>query len=109
VRRSHQPPADGPRPAATRFTRRQTEILTLISEGYSDKEIARILDMSTKTVSVHLQRVFDKLNVRTRAAAVARWIVERDALEPRPPHAVARQEGDRDPPPDGWHTTDWSR
>ena len=60
------------------MTRRQTEVLTLIAEGHSDKEIARTLGMSTKTVSVHLQRVFDKLNTRTRAGAVARWILETD-------------------------------
>jgi DNA-binding CsgD family transcriptional regulator len=66
------------------LTRRQTEILTLIAEGYTDKQIARRLHMSTKTVAAHLQRVFDKLNVRTRAAAVARWMIESDALDTQP-------------------------
>lgn len=57
------------------LTRRQTEILNLIAEGQSDKEIARALGMSRKTVSAHLQRVYDKFDVRTRAGAVAQWIV----------------------------------
>jgi DNA-binding CsgD family transcriptional regulator len=92
------------------LTRRQTEILALIAEGYSDKQIARRLHMSTKTVSAHLQRVFDKLNVRTRAAAVARWMIECDALEASPHDAAARPDGDnRDARTDAWLAAEWSR
>ncbi len=58
------------------LSRRQVEILTLIAKGNSDKEIARELGLSTKTVSAHLQRVFDKFSIRTRAGAVARWLTE---------------------------------
>ncbi|CAM5509791.1 helix-turn-helix transcriptional regulator [Streptomyces afghaniensis] len=57
-----------------RLSRRQAEIVALIAEGYSGKEIARILRMSPKTVESHMQRLFDRYGVRSRAAIVAKWL-----------------------------------
>ena len=58
---------------------RQREILVLIAEGYSDKGIARRLGMSDRTVESHLQRLYQRHGVHTRAAMVARWLREEHA------------------------------
>jgi LuxR family transcriptional regulator, maltose regulon positive regulatory protein len=51
---------------------RETNILTLIAEGLSNKEIARRLDIGPETVKSHLKSVFTKLGVERRAQAVSR-------------------------------------
>jgi LuxR family maltose regulon positive regulatory protein len=51
---------------------RETDILTLIAEGLSNKEIARSLDIGPETVKSHLKNVFTKLGVERRAQAVSR-------------------------------------
>jgi DNA-binding NarL/FixJ family response regulator len=45
------------------LTRRQREILQLIAEGKSTKEIAHILDVSVKTVETHRMRLMDRLGI----------------------------------------------
>jgi LuxR family transcriptional regulator, maltose regulon positive regulatory protein len=54
------------------LTPRETDILTLIAEGLSNKEIARSLDIGPETVKSHLKSVFTKLGVERRAQAVSR-------------------------------------
>ncbi len=51
---------------------RETEILKLIAQGLSNKEIARSLDIGPETVKSHLKSVFTKLGVERRAQAVSR-------------------------------------
>jgi LuxR family maltose regulon positive regulatory protein len=51
---------------------RETDILTLIAEGLSNKEIARSLYIGPETVKSHLKNVFTKLGVEKRAQAVSR-------------------------------------
>jgi LuxR family maltose regulon positive regulatory protein len=51
---------------------RETDILTLIAEGLSNKEIARSLYIGPETVKSHLKSVFTKLGVEKRAQAVSR-------------------------------------
>jgi LuxR family transcriptional regulator, maltose regulon positive regulatory protein len=51
---------------------RETDILTLIAEGLSNKEIARSLDIGPETVKSYLKSVFTKLGVERRAQAVSR-------------------------------------
>jgi LuxR family maltose regulon positive regulatory protein len=51
---------------------RETDILKLIAEGLSNKEIARNLDIGPETVKSHLKSVFTKLGVERRAQAVSR-------------------------------------
>ncbi|HEY8311505.1 MAG TPA: response regulator transcription factor [Gemmatimonadaceae bacterium] len=48
---------------------RQTQILRLISEGYSNKEIATRVHLSENTVKSHVQDIFAKLDVRNRVEA----------------------------------------
>jgi two-component system, NarL family, nitrate/nitrite response regulator NarL len=61
----------GPRAA---LTERQLEVLRLLSDGLSNKEIGRALGLSDKTVKVHITTIFKTLNVvnRTQAASAAR-------------------------------------
>jgi LuxR family maltose regulon positive regulatory protein len=51
---------------------RETDILQLIAQGLSNKEIARSLDIGPETVKSHLKSVFTKLGVERRAQAVSR-------------------------------------
>ena len=56
-----------------RLTRREYEVLTLIAEGLNNKQIARNLFISEKTVKNHVSNIFKKINVsdRTQAAIYA--------------------------------------
>lgn len=53
------------------LTRREHEVLDLLAAGYQQDEIARRLVISPKTVATHIQRILAKLDVRSRAQAVA--------------------------------------
>lgn len=54
-----------------KLTFREAEILMWIARGKTNKEIGIILDTSPRTVNKHLEHIFEKLGVSTRAAAVA--------------------------------------
>lgn len=67
-------PADGPPVLA--LTERQRDVLRLLIDGLPDKLICRELALSHATVKTHLQALFRKLGVRSRAQAVqavTRW------------------------------------
>jgi DNA-binding NarL/FixJ family response regulator len=53
------------------LTGREVEILTLVAEGLGRDEIARRLFISPRTVGTHVERIFKKLGVHTRAQAVS--------------------------------------
>ncbi|MEV0316922.1 response regulator [Streptomyces sp. NPDC050658] len=53
------------------LTDRERDILTQLSQGLGNREIARALFISEATVKTHLGRIYDKLGVDTRAGAVA--------------------------------------
>jgi len=57
--------------AINRLTVRELEIMDLISQGLTNKEIARRMDIRLPTVKNHVHNIFEKLGVHTRAAAVA--------------------------------------
>jgi DNA-binding NarL/FixJ family response regulator len=69
---SAEPPVDGPGPAAGPLTRREIEVLRLVSDGLTNQEIAERLFLSDHTVHRHLANILNKLSVGSRAAAVAR-------------------------------------
>ncbi len=66
------------RPALATLTRRETEVLSWIAKGKTNRDIGDILGMSPRTVNKHLEHVFEKLGVETRAAAAALAIREFD-------------------------------
>ena len=53
------------------LTKRELEVLRLVAEGHTDREVAETLIISPRTVNRHLSNVFVKLDVPGRAAAVA--------------------------------------
>ena len=65
---AHPPPTDS---GLDRFdlTPRETEVLALLGEGMSNREIAGALFISDKTASVHVSRILAKLSVPNRASA----------------------------------------
>jgi len=56
------------------FSPRQSQILSLMAEGFSDKEIARKIGVKYPTVRTHIDRVFRGYGVRNRTEAVAVWL-----------------------------------
>lgn len=57
-----------------KLSKRELEILELISFGYSDKEIACNLSISARTVQTHVTRIVIKLGARNRTNAVATYL-----------------------------------
>lgn len=55
----------------TSLTPRELEVLKLVSEGSSNREIGHTLMLSEATVKSHLVHIYDKLGVRSRTSAVA--------------------------------------
>jgi two-component system response regulator DegU len=55
---------------AAPLTKRETQILTYVAEGNSNKEIARILTISEQTIKNHVSAILRKLNANDRAHAV---------------------------------------
>lgn len=56
------------------LTPREYDVLALLSEGLSNKRAARQLGVSESTVKFHVQAIYSKLGVQSRAAAVTRGI-----------------------------------
>jgi ATP/maltotriose-dependent transcriptional regulator MalT len=52
---------------------REWEVLDLLSRGFAYKEIAEALGISMATVNTHIHRTYEKLHVRSRGEAVARF------------------------------------
>ena len=52
------------------LSKRELEILGLLSQGYSNQEIAAKIFVSLSTVKTHLQNIFEKLDVKRRTQAV---------------------------------------
>ena len=55
------------------LSKREAEVLELLSQGYADKEIATRLSISYETIRSHLKHIYDKLHVSSRTAAVAKY------------------------------------
>jgi DNA-binding NarL/FixJ family response regulator len=72
---------------APSLTERELEVIKALAQGKSNKEIARDLDISEKTVRNHASNIYKKLHIfdRTQAViyAVRRGLVDLEHLEPR--------------------------
>ena len=56
------------------LTSREREVMRWLAAGKTDRDIGDILGISPRTVHKHLQRIYEKLGVETRTAAVARFL-----------------------------------
>ena len=68
--------AAAPKPddAASTLSNREQEVLDLLSQGFLYKEIAEKLSISYETVHTYIRRIYEKLQVRTRTEAVAKFL-----------------------------------
>jgi DNA-binding CsgD family transcriptional regulator len=57
---------------AIRLTKRELEVLSLVIEGKSSKDVADALYVSKRTVDFHLANIYDKLQVSNRVQAFRR-------------------------------------
>lgn len=57
---------------AIRLTKRELEVLSLVIEGRSSKDVADALYVSKRTVDFHLANIYDKLQVSNRVQAFRR-------------------------------------
>lgn len=60
-------------PPADELSKRENEVLALLAQGYLYKEIADSLGISIQTVNTYIRRIYEKLQVHSRAQAVARF------------------------------------
>ena len=63
------PPAEDP---GGSLTAKELEVLALLAQGHSNKQIARALYVSDATVKTHLQHIYGKLDVQSRFGALSR-------------------------------------
>jgi DNA-binding CsgD family transcriptional regulator len=61
---------------ASRLSDREREVLALVAAGRTDAQVARTLGLTSATVSKHLQRIYRRLDLPNRVAAVRYWEVE---------------------------------
>jgi DNA-binding NarL/FixJ family response regulator len=63
--------SDDPGAVGTKLTRREAEVLQLLTSGLTQQEIANQLVISATTVASHIEHILEKLDVHSRAQAVA--------------------------------------
>jgi DNA-binding NarL/FixJ family response regulator len=73
-------------PSGQELSPREQEVLELLARGYLYKEIAERLNISVPTVNTYVRRMYEKLHVRSRAQAVAKY-AHLAGAEERPPLA----------------------
>ena len=67
-------PAPAAAEAEQNLSRREREVLELLTQGCSNKEIADKLSISIETVTWHLRHIYTKLHVRSRTQAALKFI-----------------------------------
>ena len=58
---------------AARLSAREAEVMSLIADGQTNGQIAARLFLAEKTVKNHVRRIYSKLGVGSRPAAIAYW------------------------------------
>ena len=72
------------------LTKREQQIVMMVSNGLSNKDVGRRLDLSEGTVKVHLHNIYRKLGVNNRTALAAMAVTCREHLQ-RPVYAPHRE------------------
>src|SRR5438094_8326454 len=72
-----------PRPPVKVLSPREQEVLKLLAQGYTNKEVGTQLCLSVKTIETHRARIVDKLGLRSRAD-FTRYALEMGLLDPGP-------------------------
>jgi DNA-binding NarL/FixJ family response regulator len=67
----HGSGSSGPAAKDEKLSKKENQIVDLVSEGYKNKEIASMLFLSEQTVKSHLGRIFKKMNVTNRSQLVS--------------------------------------
>ena len=62
------------KPWLAKMTEREREVLKGVTQGRSNKEIARQMDVAEVTVKLHLRNVFRKMDVKSRAEAAVKAV-----------------------------------
>ena len=65
-----QGPSDKP---AENLSKRETEVLGYVAQGYTNKEVAEALGLSVETIHAYLKNIYSKLHVRSRTEAVMKF------------------------------------
>ena len=74
VVQSFQKPVQAPDPGLEALSPREQEVLDCLAQGLIYKEIAEKLAISYETVHTYIRRIYEKLQVRTRTEAVAKFL-----------------------------------
>lgn len=69
------------REATSTLTEREKGVVSLVGQGYRNKEIAQRLNISEPTVKTHLHRIFQKLNIRNRSELITYAIKSNEVNE----------------------------
>ncbi len=73
--------SEGPQDPFERLTLREKEVLQLIAQGRSNKEIAALLDLSVNTIAVHRARLMETLGLH-RTAELVLYAVKKGLIQP---------------------------
>ena len=74
VQSLQQRPAEAPQQPKENLSPREQEVLDCLAKGFLYKEIADKLGISYETVHTYIRRIYEKLQVRTRTEAVAKFL-----------------------------------
>jgi len=66
--------------SSVELTRRESEVLDLVTRGYGNKEIASQLNISLETVRHHLKQTYEKLHVHSRTEAAMKFMARDEAV-----------------------------
>jgi len=73
-----------PQSPLSKLTAREIQILSLIAEGFSNKEVAQKLNLSIRTIETHRERIMRKLNIHS-AAGLTRFAISAGLVKLYPP------------------------
>lgn len=74
-------PAAPPRAQTSPMSPRELEVAQLVAEGLTNAEVGKRLHISPRTVTTHLVKIYEKLDLHSRTA-LTRYVIERGLLKP---------------------------